>query len=317
MNEKQKNVRMNKNLLNAKMEQKFKKSFKAINIGFIVVTLIAISNIVMYAKLAEINVLTTHRGIIAIILLLVAVVANIGLCTTVSKDLSTALVVPIRELQAAVQKLKVGEFDIEITYESQDELGELAEDLRQTCAQMHTIVTDAGYLLGEMAEGRFNVSSKVEDSYVGDFKTLVSGMNKLNYQLDGTLRQIREASEQVMIGSEQLANSAQELADGATNQAGAVEELSTTIEDVTNISEESADNALKAAANAQAAASDAEKSHEEIKHLTDAMERITQTSKEIENIIARIEDIASQTNLLSLNASIEAQGPEKQEEALL
>ena len=128
----------------------------------------------------------------------------------------------------------------------------------------------------------------------------------MNRQLDGTLHQIREASEQVKVGSEQLAGSAQDLAEGASNQAGAVEELTATIENVTNISEESANNAVVAATSAKAAAEDAEKSREEINQLTEAMERITETSKEIENIIAAIEDIASQTNLLSLNASIEA-----------
>ena len=61
-----------------------------------------------------------------------------------------------------------------------------------------------------------------------------------------------------------------------------------------------------AANNATAAAKDAKKSREEMNQLTLAMERITATSQEIENIIAAIEDIASQTNLLSLNASIEA-----------
>ena len=205
MSKKQKDVKMNKNLLNAKIEQKFKKSFSAINIGFIVVTLICISNIVMYASIAKINVFTDYRGIIAIVLLAIAVLFNIGLTKAVARDLTTALVVPIRELQAAVHKIKAGEFDVAITYESQDELGELADDLREACSQMKVVVEDAGYLLGEMAEGHFNVSTKVEDSYVGDFQTLILGMRKLNRQLDGTLRQIREASEQVMVGSDQMA----------------------------------------------------------------------------------------------------------------
>lgn len=306
MDEKQKAPKMNKNLLNAKMDEKFKKSFTAIYVGLFMFTLATIINIALYASMAEVNVLKEVRGIIGIVILVIVLLLNIGLCKAVAKDLSAALVFPIHELQAAVKKVKAGEFDIEITYDSQDELGELAENLRETCAHMKTIVTDTGYLLGEMAEGKFNVSSQAEDSYVGDFKLIISAINKLNVQLDGTLRQIRESADQVMTGSEQIADSAQELADGATNQAGAVEELTATIESVTKISEESADNAVTAATSAKNAAEDAENSRGDMKLLTEAMERITDTSKEIENIIEAIEDIASQTNLLSLNASIEA-----------
>ncbi len=305
MSEKQKNVKMNQNLKNVKMDKKFKKAFSAVMVGVVVLAIIAIACIAMMAVSAG-SAEATRRGIIASVLVLTVVGFNISLCTVVAKSLAVSMTEPIRELQTAVQKLRAGELDIEIEYESQDELGELAEDLKGTCAQIQEIITDAGYLLGEMAEGRFNVSSKSEESYVGDFKMMISGINQLNSQLNDTLGQMRKASEKVMHGSQKMADSAQELSEGATNQAGAVQELTATIENVTGISEESAANAVKAATSAKAAAEDAQKSREEINRLTEAMERITETSKEIENIIAAIEDIASQTNLLSLNASIEA-----------
>lgn len=306
MSEKQKTVKMNKNLLNEKMEKKFKKAFTAINVGIIAVGVIGILALVMMNTSIMYGNASTTRGYIAIALLALVMLITLSLCSTVSKSIATAIVLPVQELQVAVQKVKNGIFDLSITYESKDELGELAEDLREACVYMHTIVADAGYLLGEMAEGRFNVSSQVEASYVGDFKGLILSMDKLNQQLDETLRQIRGASEQVMNGSEQLSVSANALADGATNQAGAIEELISTIDNITNISEDSAESAMKAAKDAKTAAEDAEKSHEDINKLTEAMARITETSKEIENIIAAIEDIADQTNLLALNASIEA-----------
>ena len=245
-------------------------------------------------------------GIIVIIIMIIAGALSIVLCVTYSRVISRLLIEPILELQEAAQKLKRGELDIEIAYESQDELGELAENFRGACQQMRSVIEDAGYLLSEMAGGNFNIETRAEESYVGYFAQLIESMKKLNRELDGTLRQISEASEQVSLGAGQLASSAQDLAEGATEQAGAVEELTATVEDVTNISEESAENALQAAKQIKTSAEEAKKSHEEMNRLIGAMGRITETSKEIENIIGAIEDIASQTNLLSLNASIEA-----------
>ena len=306
MAKKQKKVKLNKRLLNAKMQKKFSLGFGPVIAGVSITAMIAMAGIILLCINMAKNGLPITLGIVVIVVLLIVEMLTIILCKTVSTSLADSIVVPIFELKDAVNKLKAGDFDVDITYESCDELGELAQDLKDTCNQLKAVINDSGSLLSEMAEGNFNVTSSAADLYVGDFETLIVAMNQLNSQLDATLRQIKESSQHVMIGSEQLAGSAQELAEGASEQACAVDELTATIADVTNIAEDSAQNAIGAANSAREAAEDAESSREKIGKLTEAMERITNTSKEIENIIAAIEGIAAQTNLLSLNASIEA-----------
>ena len=239
------------------------------------------------------------------------IVLAVGVCAVLismkySKVITELLVTPIEELRKAARKLRKGRLDAVIEYSGEDELGALADDFRAACSQMRDVIEDAGYMLKEMGAGNFNVDTYVEDSYVGEFKLILKSVRKLNCSLDATLRQINEAAAQVTMGAEQLSHSAQALADGATDQAGAVEELTATIENVSNIADESADNAVEAANSSKDSADEAVKSRQEMDELVAAIGRITATSKEIEKIIATIEEIASQTNLLSLNASIEA-----------
>lgn len=236
----------------------------------------------------------------------IVAILSILLCVRLAAIITKSICVPVEELEEAADKLKEGDLDITIEYESQDELGLLAENFRVACSNIQEVIDDAGVLLQDMSNGNFNVRTKAEERYVGNFGPLLLNIRKLNRELDATLRQINESSEQVSIGSGQMAESAQALAEGATDQAGAIEELTATVENVANMADESAVNAVDAANTVKAAGQNAEKSREEMENLTAAMGRISETSKEIENIIGAIEDIASQTNLLSLNASIEA-----------
>ena len=245
-------------------------------------------------------------GIVSIILMILIGAGTVAFSNVIRTTITGIMLKPIQELEGAAEKLKAGQLDVEINYDSPDELGKLAGNFRQACKTLEVIVQDTSYLLGEMAEGNFNVSSNNAQIYIGNFRQQYESISKLKHELSDTLTQINEASEQVASGSGQLAGGAQALAEGATDQAGAVEELTATVESVSGIAESSAESASGAYQMVRTAVEQADQSREELQALTNAMERISSTSQEIQNIIGSIEEIASQTNLLSLNASIEA-----------
>ncbi|MBU5478636.1 methyl-accepting chemotaxis protein [Eubacterium sp. MSJ-13] len=245
-------------------------------------------------------------GTVCLVLMIVIGISSVILSMRISKVIVNVLMKPIREIENATKKLKAGNLDVEIAYKSEDELGTLAANFEDACKFMHEVIVDAGELLGELSRGNFRVATKIEDKYVGEFNSLIMAMRSLRTDLSFTLSKINEASDQVAAGSEQLAGGAQVLAEGATEQAGAVQELTATVENVSNMASTVAEEAEESYQHVLTAVNHAEESKNNLTDLTNAMETISATSQEIQKIIGAIEDIASQTNLLSLNASIEA-----------
>lgn len=243
---------------------------------------------------------------VAIGVLVVIAVGNLILVLKVSGSVIFSLVQPVKELEDAAKRMSQGDFSVQITYDSEDELGELAECFRITVSSLKMIIDDLYRIISEFKDGNFDVRSECREKYVGDYEPLLTQLRDMVLNISNSLGNIQSVADQVASGSTELANSAQVLAEGAANQSSAVEQLLATVTEVTAQVEENSRATDRLHDNAKSVGGEADISRRKMADLMRAMESIKDTSQEINNIIVDIEDIASQTNLLSLNAAIEA-----------
>lgn len=218
---------------------------------------------------------------------------------------TTKIVVrPLKQLKKVANQMAEGNLKVDVTYESEDELGSLANSMRNMVNQLDSYISDISRGMKEIASGNLRVTPNVE--YCGEFVGLMENIMFAITSFNDALLKINQSSEEVAFQAEQIAASGQIMSKGATEQAASVEELSVTINKIAEGLKNSKDNAIFASNKVKDVSSDIEDSNKKMQNMVEAMAEISQSSNEISNIIKTIEEIASQTNLLSLNAAIEA-----------
>ncbi len=235
--------------------------------------------------------------LVVIILIFLAILISIVLVTRLADSIGGAVKKCAERLELLAKgDLKSSTVEIEDTG---DEISMLARATKNMVTEMNIMIGDISYLLQEMGNGNFDVKTKAEKSYIGDFGEILVSMRKIHVSLSQALKQIKESTIQVSKGAEQMA-------DGAAEQAESLEEVSVSLNNMTEKVKENAESTAAATKNAHEIGEMAKDSTNKMNEMVIAMERINNNSKQIRNIIKSIEDIASETNLLSLNASIEA-----------
>ncbi|MCM1165965.1 MAG: methyl-accepting chemotaxis protein [Lachnospiraceae bacterium] len=185
-----------------------------------------------------------------------------------------------------------------------DEIGVLAYEFGGSIVSLKSYIRDLDEVLHEMSRGNMLALPQIE--YDGDFSTIEKSLKQIQKSLNHTFCEIDKASNLVSDEAKQVSASSQSLADGAAEQSEVIAELMKTLAGISKASSENSATTKNAEEHAVKAGKQVKTCNERMQSAADAMTEISNSALQIEKIIGTIEDIAYQTNILALNAEIEA-----------
>ncbi len=260
------------------------------------------AGISMETASAQINKTVTTALVSALVMIVVSLIL-------LTAFMSHTVFGPLSRLTELAQTMERGDLGLRnqrtvVKIRSNDEIGFLAKTFENTMNRLNGYIGEITVVLKAISQGNLTVATRQE--YVGDFVSIKESLDDILEKLNRTMSQIVESADHVSNGAEQVAYGATALSQGAVEQASSVEDLNDNIQEIAEQVQSTAVTARQANGQVAAVGAQLAESDRKMREMIQAMQDINDSSNEIQKIIKTIENIATQTNILALNASVEA-----------
>ncbi len=211
---------------------------------------------------------------------------------------------PLKNISNVAKQIAGGDLSATFDYNASDEIGQLCANFAECTETTRRYIADISEELDRLAHGDF--TTEITQEYIGDYHSIKESTNNIIREMRKTLNEIDSASVQVNAGASHVAQVSSVLASGVAGQTENLHKLSDDMASMVERVHESDNSTNEARQLANNAKIKIEECSSEMDKLLKAMADISQISAETAKIVKTIDDIAFQTNILALNASVEA-----------